>query len=198
MNLTIVRILLLLVPSSVIMAQNKLVVVNVESKVPIRDVRVCTDARQETRTSWDGTFIVPDSFLRIDFLHPDFERRYVRKSELNGDTIFLIPNINALREVVIYGERRFEKRMAQILKPSPQQIERDKMPKFVPAGINPLGVLIMIYNLTLRKKVEDHARRKKALKEVRKKEEEFKLKWDSLKLQRKPAPESGTRKKLKK
>ena len=198
MNLTIVRILLLLVPSSVIMAQNKLVVVNVESKVPIRDVRVCTDAGQETRTSWDGTFIVPDSFLRIDFLHPDFERRYVRKSELNGDTIFLIPNINALREVVIYGERRFEKRMAQILKPSPQQIERDKMPKFVPAGINPLGVLIMIYNLTLRKKVEDHARRKKALKEVRKKEEEFKLKWDSLKLQRKPAPESGTRKKLKK
>ena len=198
MNLTIVRILLLLVPSSVIMAQNKLVVVNVESKVPIRDVRVCTDAGQETRTSWDGTFIVPDSFLRIDFLHSDFERRYVRKSELNGDTIFLIPNINALREVVIYGERRFEKRMAQILKPSPQQIERDKMPKFVPAGINPLGVLIMIYNLTLRKKVEDHARRKKALKEVRKKEEEFKLKWDSLKLQRKPAPESGTRKKLKK
>ena len=198
MNLTIVRILLLLVPSSVIMAQNKMIVVNVESKVPIRDVRVCTDAGQETRTSWDGTFIVPDSFLRIDFLHPDFERRYVRKSELNGDTIFLIPNINALREVVIYGERRFEKRMAQILKPSPQQIERDKMPKFVPAGINPLGVLIMIYNLTLRKKVEDHARRKKALKEVRKKEEEFKQKWDSLKLQRKPAPESGTRKKLKK
>jgi len=188
MNLTIVRILLLLVPSSVVMAQHNMVVVNVESKVPIRDVRVCTDDGQEIHTSWDGSFVMPDSFLRIDFLHPDFERRYVLKSELKGDTIFLIPNINALREVVIYGERRFEKRMAQILKPSPQQIERDKMPKFVPAGISPLGVLLLIYDLTLRKKVEDKVRRKKALKEVRKKEEEFKQKWDSLKLQKKPVP----------
>ena len=104
----------------------------------------------------------------------------------------LIPNTNALREVVIYGERRFEKRMAQILKPSPQQIERDKMPKFVPAGISPLGVLLLIYDLTLRKKVEDHARRKKALKEVRQKEEEFKQKWDSL-LLKKPEPERRLR-----
>ena len=112
MNLTIVQILLLLVPSTVVMAQKNMVVVNVESKVPIRDVKVCTDAGQETRTSWDGSFVMPDSFLRIDFMHPDFERRYVLKSELSGDTIFLIPNTNALREVVIYGERRFEKRMA--------------------------------------------------------------------------------------
>ena len=75
MNLTIAHIMLLLMPSSVIMAQQRLVVVNVESKVPIRDVRVCTDNGQEVRTSWDGSVAVPDSFLRIDFLHPDFERR---------------------------------------------------------------------------------------------------------------------------
>ena len=114
MKLTIAHIMLLLMPSSVVMAQQRLVVVNVESKVPIRDVRVCTDNGREVRTSWDGSVAVPDSFLRIDFLHPDFERRYVLKSELHGDTIFLIPNTNALHEVVIYGERRFDKRMAQI------------------------------------------------------------------------------------
>ena len=188
MNLTILRILLLLMPSSVIMAQHQIVVVNVESKVPVRDVRVCMDNGREMRTSWDGSVALPDSFLRIDFLHPDFERRYVLKSELHSDTIFLIPNINALREVVIYGERRFEKRMAQILKPSPQQIERDKMPKFVPAGINPLGVLLLIYDLTLRKKVDDRIRRKKALKQVRRKEAELQQKWDSLKLQKPPVP----------
>ena len=182
MNLTILHVLLLLVPSTMVTAQTHMVVVNVESKVPIRDVKVCTDSGRETHTSWDGRFVVPDSFLRIDFLHPDFEHRYVLKSELKGDTIFLIPNTNAIREVVIYGERRFEKRMAQILKPSPQQIERDKLPKVVPAGINPLGVLVLIYNLTLRKKVEDRARRKKALKVVRWKEDEFKHKWDSLKV----------------
>ena len=104
MKLTIAHIMLLLMPSSAIMAQQRLVVVNVESKVPIRDVRVCTDNGREVRTSWDGSVAVPDSFLRIDFLHPDFERRYVLKSELHGDTIFLIPNTNALHEVVIYGE----------------------------------------------------------------------------------------------
>jgi hypothetical protein len=51
MNLTIAHIMLLLMPSSVVMAQHRLVVVNVESKVPIRDVRVCTDNGQEVRTS---------------------------------------------------------------------------------------------------------------------------------------------------
>ena len=194
MNLTIVHVLLLLMPSSVIMAQKNMVVVNVESKVPICNVRVSSDGGQETCTSWDGRFVVPDSFLRIDFFHPDFERRYILKSELKGDTIFLIPNINALHEVVIYGERRFEKRMAQILKPSPQQIERDKIPKFIPTGISPLGVLLLIYDLTLRKKVENHIHRKKALKDVRKKEVEFQQKWDSLMLQKKTNSESDTKK----
>lgn len=194
MNSTIAHIILLFIPSSMLMAQHQMVVVNVESKVPIRDVRVCTDNDQEVRTTWDGRFTVPDSFLRLDFLHPDFERRYVLHSELHGDTIFLIPNVNALHEVVIYGERRFEKRMAQILKPSPQQKERDKLPKYVPAGINPLGLLLLVYNLTLRDKVNDHIRRKKALKEVRLKEEEFQHKWDSLKLQR-PKPNTPKTKK---
>ena len=186
MNLTIVHIILLLIPSSVMMAQHQMVVVNVESKVPIRDVRVCTDHGQEVRTSWDGSFVVPDSCRRLDFLHPDFEHRYILKSELHGDTIFLIPNVNALHEVVIYGERRFEKRMAQMFKPSPQQIERDKLPTVVPAGISPLGLLLLVYNLTLRDKVKDRIRRKKALKEVRLKEEEFQHKWDSLKLGNRP------------
>ena len=164
------------------MAQHKMVVVNVESKVPIRNVKISTDNGQEMRTSWDGQFIVPDSFRRIDFVHPDFERRYVLSGELHSDTIFLIPNTNALHEVVIYGQRRFDKRMAMILKPSPQQIERDKMPKYVPAGLNPLGILKLIYDLTLRDKVNDKIRRKKALKEVRRKEAELQEKWDSLKL----------------
>ena len=114
MNVRTLYILLLL--PSVVLAQRQMVVVNVESKVPVRDVKISTDGGQELRTSWDGLFALPDSFRRLDFHHPDFERRYVLSSELKGDTIFLIPNVNALREVVIYGERRFDKRMAQMLK----------------------------------------------------------------------------------
>lgn len=160
-------------------AQRQLVVVNLESKVPIRDVRVCTDWGQETHTAWDGHFTVPDTFARIDLMHPDFERRYVLKSELCSDTIFLIPSIHALHEVVIYGERRFDKRMASILRPSPEA-EKNRLPDVIPPGPDILALAIWLYDKTLGKKVEARARRKRALKEVRRKEEELQQRWDSL------------------
>ena len=139
MNVHSLYYILLLLPS-VTLAQRRMVVVNVESKVLVRDVVVSADGGQEMRTTWDGLFALPDSFLRLDFRHPDFERRYVLCSEIKGDTIFLISNMNALREVVIYGERRFDKRIAQMLRPSPQQQERDKLPQVIPAGPNVLAI----------------------------------------------------------
>ena len=167
--------------SSGLLAQRQMVVVNVESKVPIREVIVSADNGREMRTSWDGLFEVPDSFERIDFRHPDFEHRYMLTSELLGDTIFLIPNTNALREVVIYGERRFDKRMTSMMQSTPQQkldavLERIKFP----TGFNPIGFALWIYDLTMRQKVEDRQRRKRALKDVRKQEADYEQMWNSL------------------
>lgn len=167
--------------SSGLLAQRQMVVVNVESKVPIREVIVSADNGREMRTSWDGLFEVPDSFERIDFRHPDFEHRYMLTSELLGDTIFLIPNTNALREVVIYGERRFDKRMTSMMRSTPQQkldavLERIK----IPTGFNPIGFALWIYDLTMRQKVEDRQRRKRALKDVRKQEADYEQMWNSL------------------
>lgn len=167
--------------SSGLLAQRQMVVVNVESKVPIREVIVSADNGLEMRTSWDGLFEVPDSFERIDFRHPDFEHRYMLTSELLGDTIFLIPNTNALREVVIYGERRFDKRMTSMMQSTPQQkldavLERIK----IPTGFNPIGFALWIYDLTMRQKVEDRQRRKRALKDVRKQEADYEQMWNSL------------------
>lgn len=167
--------------SSGLLAQRQMVVVNVESKVPIREVIVSADNGREMRTSWDGLFEVPDSFERIDFRHPDFEHRYMLTSELLGDTIFLIPNTNALREVVIYGERRFDKRMTSMMQSTPQQkldavLERIK----IPTGFNPIGFALWIYDLTMRQKVEDRQRRKHALKDVRKQEADYEQMWNSL------------------
>ena len=179
MNVRTFYYILLLLPS-VVLAQRQMVVVNVESKVPVRDVKISTDGGQELRTSWDGLFALPDSFRRLDFHHPDFERRYVLSSELKGDTIFLIPNVNALREVVIYGERRFDKRMAQMLKPSPQQQERDKLPQVIPAGPNVLAIAAWLYENLYGKKREKRLARKKALEKVRKQEAELQERWDSL------------------
>ena len=179
MNVRTLYCILLLLPS-VALAQRQMVVVNLESKVPVRDVKISTDGGQELRTSWDGLFELPDSFRRLDFHHPDFERRYVLSSELKGDTIFLIPNVNALREVVIYGERRFDKRMAQMLKPSPQQQERDKLPQVIPAGPNVLAIATWLYENLYGKKREKRLARKKALEKVRKQEAELQERWDSL------------------
>ena len=167
--------------SSELLAQRQMVVVNVESKVPIREVIVSADNGREMRTSWDGLFEVPDSFERIDFRHPDFEHRYMLTSELLGDTIFLIPNTNALHEVVIYGERRFDKRMTSMMQSTPQQkldavLERIK----IPTGFNPIGFALWIYDLTMRQKVEDRQRRKRALKDVRKQEADYEQMWNSL------------------
>ena len=53
MNVRTFYYILLLLPS-VVLAQRQMVVVNVESKVPVRDVRVSADGGQEIRTSWDG------------------------------------------------------------------------------------------------------------------------------------------------
>ena len=179
MNVRTLYYILLLLPS-VVLAQRQMVVVNVESKVPVRDVRISADGGQEMRTSWDGLFELPDSFQRLDFRHPDFELRYVLSSEIKGDTIFLIPNINALREVVIYGERRFDKRMAQMLRPSPQQQERDKLPQVTPAGPDVIAIAVWLYENIYGKKREKRLARKKALQEVRKQEAELQERWDSL------------------
>ena len=173
-------IVLLLITSASAGAQ-QFVVADMESRVPLRDVLVHTDDNQDTRTIWDGTFSLKEGFNRISLSHPLYEKRYVLKSEMKRDTIFLLPKMNTLREVVIYGERRFDKRIAEMMRPSPQQVERDKLPKVVPAGPDVLALALWLYDITIGKKAEKRARRKKALQEIRKKEEEYEQKWDSLK-----------------
>lgn len=163
------------------MAQRQLVVVNVESKVPIRDVVVSTDVGEIIHTTWDGCFTLPDSVSRVDFVHPDYEKRYVLRSELRGDTIFLIPNMNAIREVVVYGHRRFDERMAQMMQPSEQQRELAKLPQVIPSGPNVLAIASWLYGVTIGKNRAERTRRKEALQKVRQKEMELEQKWDSLK-----------------
>ena len=86
-------------------AVRQFVVVNLESKTPVRDILVCTDDGQETRTKWDGTFSLRETFGRVDFAHPGYEKRYMLRNEIDGDTIGLLPNAFALNEVIVYGHR---------------------------------------------------------------------------------------------
>ena len=87
-------------------AVRQFVVVNLESKVPVRDILICTDDGQETRTKWDGTFALRKTFNRVNFVHPNYEKRYMLRDEIDSDTIGLLPNAFILNEVVIYGNDR--------------------------------------------------------------------------------------------
>lgn len=156
------------------------VVTDLESRVPIRDVMIYTDDNQQTKSHWDGTFSLNEGFVRINFSHPKYLSRYVLKTELKGDTIYLIPSMNTLDEVVIYGHRRFDERMADMFRPSPQQQLDAQLAQAIPDGFNPIAFALWLYEKTLAKKVERRSQRKKALREVRRKEEELQEKWDSL------------------
>ena len=112
-------------------AQRRMIVVDADLKVPVRDVQVYTPEGLDTLTAWDGTFAVPDSFSCLNFRHPHFEQRYILPSELRGDTIWLLPVSNVLGEVIIWGRRRFDERMQNILKPSPEQALLDQLPQAV-------------------------------------------------------------------
>lgn len=161
-------------------AQRRVVVVDADLKVPVRDVRVYTPEGMDTLTAWNGTFAVPDSFSRINFRHPHFEQRYILKSELRGDTVWLLPVSNVLGEVIIWGRRRFDDRMANILKPSPQQELLDQLPQAIPSGPNVLALAGWLYEKTIGKAVEKRSRRKKHQKVMREKEEEYQQRWDML------------------
>lgn len=156
------------------------VVTDLDTRIPIRDVKIYTDDNQQTKSHWDGTFTLREGFGRINLSHPKYVSRYVLTSELKGDTIFLLPSMNTLDEVVIYGHRRFDERMADMFRPSPQQVLDAQLQQAIPNGFNPIAFALWLYEKTLAKKVERRSQRKKALREVRRKEAELQEKWDSL------------------
>lgn len=156
------------------------VVTDLDSRIPIRDVKVYTDDNQHTTSNWDGTFSLKEGFCRINLSHPKYLSRYVLTSELKGDTIYLLPSMNTLDEVVIYGHNRFADRMDKMFKPSPQQLLDAQLQQPIPEGFNPFGFARWLYKNTMAKKVERRSKRKKALRELRRQEAALQEKWDTL------------------
>ena len=167
------------------------VVADMESRAPIRDVLIHTNDNQDTKSCWDGTFSLHEGFDKIMFSHLNYEKRYVLKSELKGDTIWLMPRMNALREVVIYGERRFDNRMEQMRKSGLDQSVDAQLARIkLPSGPNVLAIASWLFENTLGKNLQKRARRKQALKAVRQQEAEYQQRWDALegKNEDKPIP----------
>lgn len=171
--------ILLILWCSGVLAQHKLVVASLGTKVPQRDIKVRVDNGDEMVTPWSGEIEVPDSFKRISLSHPRFQHRYVLANELHGDTIYLIPALHAIDEVVVYGQDRRKSMMAGIMMPvTPKEVP---LPQVVPAGPNVLAIMAWLFEKTVAPTLEAKQRRKKALKAVRQKEQEYEAKWDALK-----------------
>ena len=86
-------------------AQQRRVVVDIETLIPIAGVNV-TSAHQTVVTDSLGWFSVSDSCRSLAFSHVNYESRLINTEEV-GDTIFLISKLLNIKEVVVFGHAKY-------------------------------------------------------------------------------------------
>lgn len=107
-------------------AQQRFVVIDMETKVPLRDVRVRWGAGREIATAWDGSCLMDTTAIRcsaerdsaevhIHLTKPGYLERNMLLSQLT-DTIELLPSFNKLTEVVVWGKKREKNTISFTLK----------------------------------------------------------------------------------
>lgn len=84
-------------------AQKRVVIYDLETKVPIRQVRVRVDRARTFTTPYTGRLILPEKFDTIIVSHPKYLSCSVSFNEV-GDSIGLIPRTHTLGEVEIVAE----------------------------------------------------------------------------------------------
>jgi len=80
------------------------VVVDMETRVPIRDVTISMNTNRGVRTAWDGSFSIDGEFSSATFTRSGYLSRNMKREEI-GDTVFLLPNGRTLAEVVVYAKK---------------------------------------------------------------------------------------------
>ena len=106
MNIRTVMIILLVAVCPGIMAQRQWIVTDAETGVPVRDVQVFFNGDKTRRvvTDYRGTVILPDTARFIQMSHPKYETLMADTATVR-DTVFLLPNIRRLNELVVVGHR---------------------------------------------------------------------------------------------
>ena len=105
-----------------------IVVADIESRRPLRDVIIYLNTGENVTTNWTGRFVYTGKkFSSATIAHPEYLSRIMNAEEMNGDTIFLLPKYNQLAEVVVYGHQNkknyytpFSKTDAQLMQAQPQ------------------------------------------------------------------------------
>lgn len=82
-------------------AQTRCVVVDMETRCPLKAVRVITEDNITVETDYTGTCLLPKTFKKLKFVGYGYMRRLMNKEELT-DTVQLLSTM--LNEVVVYGK----------------------------------------------------------------------------------------------
>ncbi len=139
--------------------QRRGIVISADTKLPVSDVAIRWDNNGVVKSAWDGTFVIPKEFSRVNFHHPKFEPRMLNSNEM-PDTVFLLPSSRMLTEVIIYGERRRRPDYVGI-----NSTDRELIATNIGSGANVLGIIKLLAQPIINK-----IQRNKALKKARKKQ----------------------------
>ena len=97
-------VIICLVCSLSVQAQTHGVIADMENHTPIRNVQIYSDTGKNAMTDYAGRFNIAFIFGSLTLSHPQYLRRTVTK-EMLCDTIFLLPKMTNLQEVIIYGKK---------------------------------------------------------------------------------------------
>ena len=106
-------LILAAVHSLAVGAQRRFVVVDVETRMPIRGVNVMSSAARADTTDYQGLISVPDSCRTLSLTHAGYESRILNVSEVK-DTIFLISRLMGLPEVMVFGKGKGEDQLKEL------------------------------------------------------------------------------------
>ena len=86
-------------------AQSKSVIIDKETRTPIRNVKVTTDNGQVAVSDYQGRVALDSAFRSASITHVSYLMRTIDQHEWR-DTLWLLPNTNRIGEVVVWGKAR--------------------------------------------------------------------------------------------
>lgn len=126
--------------------QRRFVVVDVETRVPIRGVNVASSAARADTTDYQGLISVPDTCLTLSLTHAGYESRILNISEVK-DTIFLISKLMGLPEVTVFGKGKSEDELKELKRQLRREKTEAQLAAIDPsAGFNVLGFISKLVN----------------------------------------------------
>ena len=108
----LISLLLFLGSTTQAVAQRRLVVVDVETLIPVAGANVVSREGTVTTDSL-GHVSVSDSCKSLSFSHVNYESRIINLEEVK-DTVYMISKLLGLKEVVVFGQNKREDKVKEL------------------------------------------------------------------------------------